>query len=123
MIIHFHLHNPIMIGKKKTKDVQFYVEVMEASYALDQTRRSGYDPDELEEEQRERAHPHPRPPHPRPHPHPHPPPAARIAPPPFTPLSTWRIRRLFARPRCHPPLLLCLGCSPALRLPPTPPSR
>jgi len=55
VIIHFHLHNPIMIGKKKTKDVQFYVEVMEASYALDQTRRSGYDPDELEEEQRERA--------------------------------------------------------------------
>eukprot|EP00964_Phaeocystis_antarctica_P079878 scaffold49809_cov34-Phaeocystis_antarctica.AAC.1 len=28
---------------------------MEASYSLDQTRRSGYDPDELEEEQRERA--------------------------------------------------------------------
>ena len=55
MIMHFHLHHPIMIGKKKTKDVQFYVEVMEASYSLDQTRRSGYDPDELEEEQRERA--------------------------------------------------------------------
>lgn len=83
VLIHFHLHNPIMIGKKKTKDVQFYVEVMEASYALDNTRRSGYvrqqlsqplsaslylidifsyillisfqDPDELEEEQRERA--------------------------------------------------------------------
>jgi nucleosome binding factor SPN SPT16 subunit len=34
--------------------VQFYVEVMEASYALDSARRSGYDPDELEEEQRER---------------------------------------------------------------------
>ena len=31
------------------------MEVMEASYSLDQTRRSGYDPDELEEEQRERA--------------------------------------------------------------------
>eukprot|EP00965_Chrysotila_dentata_P013243 437319-Pleurochrysis_carterae.AAC.3 len=43
------------MGKKKTKDVQFYVEVMEASYALDNHRRSGYDPDELEEEQRERA--------------------------------------------------------------------
>jgi len=55
VIMHFHLHHPIMIGKKKTKDVQFYVEVMEASYSLDQTRRSGYDPDELEEEQRERA--------------------------------------------------------------------
>jgi len=54
VLLHFHLHNPIMIGKKKTKDVQFYVEVMEASYALDNARRSGYDPDELEEEQRER---------------------------------------------------------------------
>ena len=55
VLIHFHLHDPIMIGKKKTQDVQFYVEVMEASYSLDNTRRSGYDPDELEEEQRERA--------------------------------------------------------------------
>lgn len=55
VLLHFHLHNPIMIGKKKTKDVQFYVEVMESSYALDNARRSGYDPDELEEEQRERA--------------------------------------------------------------------
>jgi len=54
VLLHFHLHDPIMIGKKKTKDVQFYVEIMEASYALDATRRSGYDPDELEEEQRER---------------------------------------------------------------------
>jgi hypothetical protein len=26
-LLHFHLHNPIMIGNKKTKDVQFYAEV------------------------------------------------------------------------------------------------
>lgn len=26
-ILHFHLINPIMIGNKKTKDVQFYCEV------------------------------------------------------------------------------------------------
>jgi hypothetical protein len=26
-LVHFHLHNPIMIGNKKTKDVQFYAEV------------------------------------------------------------------------------------------------
>lgn len=26
-ILHFHLHNPIMMGNKKTKDVQFYCEV------------------------------------------------------------------------------------------------
>ena len=29
--MHFHLHHPIMIGKKKTKDVQFYVEVSSGS--------------------------------------------------------------------------------------------
>ena len=56
VLVHFHLHDPIMIGKKKTKDVQFYVEVMEASYSLDAARRSGADPDELEEEQRERQY-------------------------------------------------------------------
>ena len=54
VLLHFHLKDAIMIGKKKTKDVQFYFEVMESSYALDAVRRSGYDPDELEEEQRER---------------------------------------------------------------------
>ena len=42
------------VGCSQTKDVQFYFEVMESSYALDAVRRSGYDPDELEEEQRER---------------------------------------------------------------------
>lgn len=26
-LVHFHLHNYIMVGTKKTKDVQFYVEV------------------------------------------------------------------------------------------------
>ena len=55
VIIHFHLRHPIMIGKKKTADVQFYIETMDASESLDNTRRSGYDPDELEEEQRQRA--------------------------------------------------------------------
>lgn len=28
-ILHFHLINPIMMGNKKTKDVQFYAEVMD----------------------------------------------------------------------------------------------
>jgi hypothetical protein len=28
-LLHFHLHNHIMVGNKKTKDVQFYVEVMD----------------------------------------------------------------------------------------------
>jgi nucleosome binding factor SPN SPT16 subunit len=53
-LIHFHLKNPIMIGKKKTQDVQFYQEVMEAVQNLDGGRRNMYDPDEIEDEQRER---------------------------------------------------------------------
>ena len=53
-LIHFHLHNPIMIGKKKTHDVQFYMEIMEAVQSLDGGRRNMYDPDEIEEEQRDR---------------------------------------------------------------------
>ncbi|KAM0043632.1 putative peptidase M24, FACT complex subunit Spt16 domain, FACT complex subunit Spt16 lobe [Helianthus debilis subsp. tardiflorus] len=28
-LLHFHLHNHIMVGNKKTKDIQFYVEVMD----------------------------------------------------------------------------------------------
>ena len=53
-LIHFHLKNPIMIGKKKTHDVQFYKEVIEATENLDGSRKNMYDPDEIEEEQRER---------------------------------------------------------------------
>ncbi|KAF5745923.1 FACT complex subunit SPT16 [Tripterygium wilfordii] len=53
-LIHFHLHNHIMVGNKKTKDVQFFVEVMDAVQTLGGGRRSAYDPDEIEEEQRER---------------------------------------------------------------------
>lgn len=54
VIIHFHLKNEIMIGKKKTKDVQFYVQVVEAAVKLNDKRRRQFDQDELEEEQRER---------------------------------------------------------------------
>uniref|UniRef100_A0A7S0S408 FACT complex subunit n=1 Tax=Chlamydomonas leiostraca TaxID=1034604 RepID=A0A7S0S408_9CHLO len=53
-ILHFHLVNPIMLGNKKTKDVQFYAEVMDVVQTLDGGRRNMYDPDEIEEEQRER---------------------------------------------------------------------
>ncbi|XP_006830445.2 FACT complex subunit SPT16, partial [Amborella trichopoda] len=53
-LLHFHLHNHIMVGKKKTKDVQFYVEVMDVVQTLGGGRRSTYDPDEIEEEQQER---------------------------------------------------------------------
>ena len=53
-LLHFHLHNHIMVGNKKTKDVQFYVEVMDVVQTLGGSRRSAMDPDEIEEEQRER---------------------------------------------------------------------
>jgi nucleosome binding factor SPN SPT16 subunit len=57
VLIHFHLKNPIMIGKRKTKDVQIYREA--ADMAFDETgnkkRRYRYgDEDELEQEQEER---------------------------------------------------------------------
>eukprot|EP00891_Asterochloris_glomerata_P001119 jgi/Astpho2/1119/Aster-07668 len=53
-LLHFNLKNPIMVGKKKTQDVQFFTEVMDSVQTLDGGRRSMYDPDEIEEEQRER---------------------------------------------------------------------
>ncbi|XP_077244585.1 FACT complex subunit SPT16-like [Tasmannia lanceolata] len=53
-LVHFHLHNHIMVGNKKTKDVQFYIEVMDVVQTLGGSKRSAYDPDEIEEEQRER---------------------------------------------------------------------
>lgn len=33
-LLHLHLHNPIMVGKKKVKDVQFYTEVMSDAAAV-----------------------------------------------------------------------------------------
>ncbi|XP_057435713.1 FACT complex subunit SPT16-like [Lotus japonicus] len=53
-LVHFHLHNHIMVGSKKAKDVQFYVEVMDMVQNVGGGKRSAYDPDEVEEEQRER---------------------------------------------------------------------
>lgn len=59
ILLHIHLIDPIMVGKKKTKDVQFYRDVTDASF--DETgnrrRRTNYgDEDELAQEQEERAH-------------------------------------------------------------------
>eukprot|EP00249_Psilotum_nudum_P024634 c29245_g1_i1 orf=537-3725(+) len=53
-LLHFHLHNHIMVGNKKTKDVQAFVEVMDVVQTIGGGRRSMYDPDEIEEEQQER---------------------------------------------------------------------
>jgi len=44
VVVHFHLHSEIMVGKKKTQDVQFYLEVMEASLALGQAKSSRWYP-------------------------------------------------------------------------------
>ncbi|POY72753.1 hypothetical protein BMF94_4160 [Rhodotorula taiwanensis] len=57
VVLHIHLKNPIMIGKKKAKDVQFFREVSDASF--DETgnkkrKRNFHDEDELEQEQEER---------------------------------------------------------------------
>jgi nucleosome binding factor SPN SPT16 subunit len=54
VLVHFHLKDFIMVGKKKQKDIQFYTEVVDASLNLENSRRSNYDPDELDEEQQER---------------------------------------------------------------------
>jgi nucleosome binding factor SPN SPT16 subunit len=54
VLIHFRLRNSIMIGAKKTLDVQFYTEAGIQSDDLDMRRRSGMDIDEIQAEQRER---------------------------------------------------------------------
>ncbi|KNC56189.1 FACT complex subunit SPT16 [Thecamonas trahens ATCC 50062] len=55
VLIHFHLHNPIMVGKKKTKDVQFLQMAYNVERNLSgRNARSAFDIDELEDEQRER---------------------------------------------------------------------
>eukprot|EP00916_Digyalum_oweni_P020544 GHVL01034251.1.p1 GENE.GHVL01034251.1~~GHVL01034251.1.p1 ORF type:complete len:859 (+),score=117.86 GHVL01034251.1:78-2654(+) len=55
IVLHFHLKNPIMVGKRKLTDVQFYTEAGAQADDLDARRRRAYqDPDEIAEEQRER---------------------------------------------------------------------
>ncbi|GMI35190.1 hypothetical protein TeGR_g3113, partial [Tetraparma gracilis] len=54
VLVHFNLKNPIMIGKKKQENVQFFTEVVEASEQVDGNKRSMYDPDEMDDEQRQR---------------------------------------------------------------------
>ncbi|MBE7179653.1 MAG: hypothetical protein INR71_00305, partial [Terriglobus roseus] len=58
VIIHVHLVNPIMIGKKKSKDVQFYREATEMQFDETGNRKRRHnrlnDEDEYEQEQEER---------------------------------------------------------------------
>ncbi|KAK9466335.1 FACT complex subunit-domain-containing protein [Lipomyces arxii] len=61
VIIHAHLKNPIMIGKRKTKDVQFYREASDIQFDETGNRKRKYrygDEDELEAEQEERRRRH-----------------------------------------------------------------
>jgi nucleosome binding factor SPN SPT16 subunit len=57
VIIHVHLINPIMIGKKKTKDVQFYREATEMQFDETGNRKRKHrygDEEEFEAEQEEK---------------------------------------------------------------------
>lgn len=54
VLIHLHLIDPILMGKKKTEDIQFFTETRSAGDDLNVRRRAGYDPDEILEEQKER---------------------------------------------------------------------
>ena len=55
ILIHFHLHQPIMLGKKKTWDVQFYTEAGIQTEDLDFKKKHYTDYEEMEEEAREKA--------------------------------------------------------------------
>lgn len=46
--IHFRLHHPIMLGKKKTEDVQFYAEVGGVTEDVEKYRRGEDDSDDEE---------------------------------------------------------------------------
>lgn len=57
MLIHVHLKTPIMIGKRKTRDVQFYREATEMQFDETGNRRRKHrygDEEEFEAEQEER---------------------------------------------------------------------
>jgi nucleosome binding factor SPN SPT16 subunit len=54
VLIHFRLRNSVLVGGKKTQDVQFFTEAGVVSDDLDMRRRSGMDLDEVQAEQRER---------------------------------------------------------------------
>jgi len=53
VLLHFHLRNPIMVGNKRSSDVQFYTEAGIQSDDLG-VRGRGQDVDEIQQEQRER---------------------------------------------------------------------
>ncbi|VEL36054.1 unnamed protein product, partial [Protopolystoma xenopodis] len=54
ILLHFHLKNAIMYGKKKQTDIQFYTEVGELTTDLGKAHSRMHDRDDLEIEQHER---------------------------------------------------------------------
>ena len=54
ILVHFHLHTPLLVGKKTTYDIQFYTEAGIQTEDLDMRRRAYHDLDEQENEERER---------------------------------------------------------------------
>jgi len=54
VLVHFYLRNPIMIGKKKSRHVQFFTEVQEGGVDLGGRGGDRFDPDEIEDEERHR---------------------------------------------------------------------
>lgn len=56
ILLHFHLHSPILVGKAKSYDVQFFTEAGTQTEDLDTRRKNyRYDADEIEQEEREKA--------------------------------------------------------------------
>jgi nucleosome binding factor SPN SPT16 subunit len=61
VLIHCHLKSPVMIGKKKTKDIQFYREATDMQFDETGNRKRKHrygDEDEIEMEQAERKRRH-----------------------------------------------------------------
>lgn len=57
VVLHLHLHHPIMVGKKKTKDIQFFREALESLVDETSGRRNRMrwgDEDEIAQEREER---------------------------------------------------------------------
>lgn len=61
VLIHFHLKSPVIVGKRKTRDIQFYREASEVQFDETGNRKRRYrtgDEDEIELEQEERRRRH-----------------------------------------------------------------
>ncbi|WFD42788.1 Xaa-Pro aminopeptidase [Malassezia psittaci] len=61
VLVHIHLKSPVIIGKRKTRDIQFYREASDVQFDETGNRKRRYragDEDEIELEQEERRHRH-----------------------------------------------------------------